>query len=219
MIKIDLHTHSIISPDGAGSIMQSDFETLLTSGKLDCIAITDHNETSLALHLHKKLGNKIIVGEEIMTRDGEMIGLFLTKTISPGLSAKETVKEIKKQGGLVYIPHPFETLRKGLQKNVLEQIIDEIDIFEVFNGRGLLRGKTKEATAFAMEHNLIGAASSDAHGLGGIGNTFSVLSNIPTSQTLKKLLQQGHLRRKYAPLWSYFYPVINIIKNKIFSHE
>ncbi|MBI5122508.1 PHP domain-containing protein [Candidatus Roizmanbacteria bacterium] len=217
MIKIDLHTHSIISPDGAGSITEENFEQLIREGVLDCIAITDHNETSFALRLHKKLGDKIIVGEEIMTRDGEMIGLFLSKTISPGLSVSETVKEIHKQGGLVYIPHPFETLRKGLQKDVLGQIVGKIDILEVFNGRGLLRGKTKEATEFARANNLIGAASSDAHGYGGIGKTFSLIRELPTHKTLKILLQQGRLKRKYAPLWSYLYPVLNIIKNKFFK--
>ncbi|HEX8932507.1 MAG TPA: PHP domain-containing protein [Patescibacteria group bacterium] len=216
MIKIDLHTHSIISPDGAGSITATDFENLLKQGVLDCIAITDHNETSLALELHKKLGDRIIVGEEIMTREGEIIGVFLNKTIPPGLSVVATIKEIKKQGGLVYVPHPFETLRKGLQEDILEKIVDSIDILEVFNGRGLLRGKTKEATTFATVHNLVGASSSDAHGYGGIGKTFSLIKEIPSRKTLKSLLQQGELQKVYAPLWSYIYPTFNLIKNKFF---
>ncbi len=213
MIKLDLHTHSIISPDGAGSITASDFEKFLSQKVLDCIAITDHNEVNLALELHKKLGDKIIVGEEIMTNEGEMVGLFLKQKISPGLTAKETAEEIHAQGGLVYIPHPFETLRKGLQRETLEKIIEDIDIFEVFNGRGLLRGKAKEATEFAKAYNLTPAASSDAHGPGGVGNTFCLIKEIPSKSTLKDLLRQGRLNRRYAPIWSYLYPIFNIIRS------
>ncbi len=215
MIKIDLHTHSIISPDGAGSITKQDFKRFLTNGILDCIAITDHNETRLALELHKELGDRIIVGEEITTRDGEMIGLFLQKTISPGLSAKKTAEEIHKQGGLVYIPHPFETFRKGIQKKTLEKMIQDVDIFEAFNGRGRFRGKTKEAALFAEEYQLVIVASSDAHGSSGIGNTYTVIDSLPTRGSLSSLLQKGQLQKNYASLWTYAYPAVNFVRHKV----
>ncbi len=215
MVKIDLHTHSIISPDGAGSITEFDFQGFLEKGVLDCIAITDHNETYFAEMMHKKYGEKIIVGEEITTSEGEMVGLFLHKKIPAGMSARDTAKAIHDQGGLVYIPHPFETLRKGMQLPVLEKIVKEIDIFEVFNGRGRWRGKAKEADVFAKKHNLIGAASSDAHGARGIGRTFSIIEKLPTKLTLKSLLQKGRVEKTYASLWTYLYPIMNIIKKKI----
>jgi len=215
MFKIDLHTHSIISPDGAGSIKENDFKKFLEKGILDCIAITDHNETSFAIELRKKLGDKIIVGEEITTKDGEMIGLFLNKTIPAGLSAKQTVREIKKQNGLIYIPHPFETFRKGVKRKILEEIINDIDIFEVFNGRGVLRGKAKLALEFAEKYNLPQASSSDAHGHGGIGRTYSIVSKMPTRNNIKQLLSSGKLQRNYAPIWTYLYPVTNMIKTKL----
>jgi predicted metal-dependent phosphoesterase TrpH len=215
MYKVDLHTHSIISPDRAGSITISDYEKFLNEEVLDFVAITDHNETSFAQMMHKKHGDKIIIGEEITTTDGEMIGLFLQTTIRPGLSAQQTAEEIHKQGGLVYIPHPFEIFRKGLQKPVLDKLIDQVDIFEVFNGRGRFRGKTKEAEVFAREQRLIGAASSDAHGPGGIGNTFSIISEKPTVKSLKKLLREGSLHKQYASLWTYLYPAMNIVRNSI----
>jgi predicted metal-dependent phosphoesterase TrpH len=215
MVKIDLHTHSIISPDGAGSITELDFQGFLEKGELECIAITDHNETYFAEMMHKKYGEKIIVGEEITTSDGEMVGLFLNKKISPGMSAKETAKAIHDQEGLVYIPHPFETFRKGMQLPVLEEIVKEIDIFEVFNGRGRLRGKAKKAEAFAKRYKLVGAASSDAHGARGIGRTFSIIEKLPTRLTLKTLLREGKLEKTYASLWTYLYPAMNIIRKKI----
>ncbi|MCA9330415.1 PHP domain-containing protein, partial [Candidatus Saccharibacteria bacterium] len=117
MYKVDLHTHSQASPDGG--ITAEQYAHVLSTGLLDMIAITDHNSIAYAQEVQKQLGDKIIVGEEIMTNDGEIVGLFLTQVIEPGLSAQETCRRIKAQHGLVYIPHPFETVRKGLHPEKL----------------------------------------------------------------------------------------------------
>lgn len=211
--KVDLHSHSIISHDGG--ITGDEYEETLSSGTLDCIAITDHNETSFARIMQKKLGEKIIIGEEITTTEGEIIGLYLHETIPAKLSAVETVKRIIAQGGLVYIPHPYEIFRKGLQSKTLEAIKDDIDIVEVFNGRGQIRGKPKEALTFADLYEKPMAASSDAHTVRGIGRTYSIVTEFPTHKTLKELLVRPQLSRKYAPLYTLLYPSINRIKNKI----
>jgi len=211
--KIDLHTHSIISPDGG--IREFEYKKLLEEKILDCIAITDHNKIDFAQKLQEKLGNSIIVGEEITTKDGELIGLFLKKVIQAGMSASETAKEIHEQGGLVYVPHPFETLRQGVQLEILENMTGEIDIIEVFNGRGKWRGKTNKALEFAEKYGIVGAASSDAHGFKGIGKTYSVIDELPTRESLKKLLREGELEKVYAPIFAFLYPSINRIKNKI----
>lgn len=140
MYKVDFHTHSTASPDG--SIKAAQYKQLLDSGRLDAIAVTDHNRIDFALALQQELGSKIIVGEEIMTTEGEIIGLFLKELVPAKLSPLETVQAIKKQGGLVYIPHPFETVRKGLQAKSLAAITDYIDIMEVYNGRAMLQNRT-----------------------------------------------------------------------------
>lgn len=212
-IKVDLHSHSIISHDGG--INAAEYEQALESGKLDCIAITDHNETSFARIMHQKHGDKIIVGEEITTSDGEIIGLFLKETIEPGFSAEETVKQIHAQDALVYIPHPFETFRKGVQRDVLEKIKDEIDIIEVWNGRGALRGKPKDAATFASHYELSVASSGDAHERQGLGYAYSCVEEMPTKKTLKHLLTRPLLAKRYAPPYTLLYPMINRIKNKI----
>src|SRR6266704_2205886 len=172
--KIDLHTHSIISQDGG--ITAAQYEKLLQSGELDCIAITDHNETSFARIMHKKLGDRIIIGEEIDTFEGGGIGL------------DEAIASIKHQGGLVYLPHPYEKFRKGLRHSSVERIATDIDIVEVFNGRGRFRGKPTLAQQFALKNNLAQAASSDAHGWKAAGFTASDLTDFPTHKTLKNLL-------------------------------
>lgn len=213
MLKIDLHTHSIISHDGG--IASDEYELLLNSGKLDCIAITDHNETRFARNMHKKLGDRIIVGEEISTKEGEIIGLFLKETIPGGGSIDEAIANIKLQGGIVYLPHPFETFRKGIQQEVVDRIKGDIAIVEVWNGRGRFRGKPKQAEQFAIKNDLPQAASSDAHHRRGLGHTYSLISEMPTRTSLEKLLRNGGLEKKYAPFYTFFYPAIYRIKNKI----
>lgn len=211
--KVDLHTHSIISHDGG--ITASQYEKILQSGELDCVAITDHNETSFARIMNKKLGDKIIIGEEISTKEGEVIGLYLTETIPGGISLEEAVASIKHQGGLVYIPHPFEKFRHGLQKEAMMRIASEIDVVEVFNGRGRFRGKPQLAQEFALKNNIPQAASSDAHGWRGLGHTASTLKEFPVHKTLKHLLTTAILDKTYAPMYTFFYPLLNKIKNNV----
>lgn len=211
--KVDLHTHSIISHDGG--LTEAQYAHLIHARILDFIAITDHNETRFARIMQGKLGDKIIVGEEIKTSEGEIIGLFLQKTISAGLTPEETIKEIRAQGGLVYVPHPFETFRRGLQADPLKRIARDIDIVEIFNGRGRWRNKNQLAKAFVAQHQMTVAASSDAHCPLGIGKTYTMIRGIPMKKRLKKLLRQGDLRKEYAPLLAFLCPAINRIKNKV----
>ncbi|HVF69881.1 MAG TPA: PHP domain-containing protein [Xanthomonadales bacterium] len=214
MYKVDLHTHSIISYDGG--ITKKQYTRLLDKGVLDCIAITDHNETSFARVLNSELGDKIIVGEEVKTTDGDIIGLFLKRTIPPGLSAVETVSEIKKDGGLVYIPHPFEKIRDSLQEEDLMKIINQVDIIEVFNGRGVWRGQPDKAAEVAFTHKAAMASSSDAHCLPGIRTAYSLISKFPDRGSLRELLQKGQLQRKHAAFYSLICPGFNKLKNKLF---
>ncbi len=211
--KIDLHTHSIISHDGG--LTEAQYTKLIKTQVLDYIAITDHNETRFARIMQQKLGERIIVGEEIGTTAGEIIGLFLKETIPGGLTPEETVHAIKAQGGLVYIPHPYETFRKGLQQEALERIAKDIALFEIFNGRGRWRGKNNLAMQFARLHNIVGAASSDAHCILGIGKTYTMIDKIPQENNLTMLFQNADLQKEYAPLISLLCPVVNKIKNKV----
>src|SRR5882757_1674551 len=128
MYKIDLHTHSTASQDG--SLRLDDYHKILKQGGLNYIAVTDHNTIEQALELQRTLAEHIIVGEEITTLEGEVIGLYLSKLVPAGLSAKQTVQAIHEQGGLVYIPHPFETVRKGLSLEALDAIAQQVDIVE-----------------------------------------------------------------------------------------
>ena len=213
MIKIDLHTHSVGSPDGG--ITAEEYGRLLNDKVLDMIAVTDHDSIEQALVIQNKLGPRIIIGEEITSLEGEIIGLFLKQKVEPGLSALQTVQAIKSQGGLVYIPHPFETVRKGITQSVIESISDEIDIVEVYNGRAVFQNKGPQALTWARLHNKIGAASSDAHGLKGVGTTYSSVESVPNKESFLEVLKTARLTTKRPPLLSLFYPKYNRFRDKI----
>lgn len=211
-MKIDLHTHSVASPDGA--LTEAHYSKMLLEGRLDYIAITDHDTTAFAQALQAKLGPQIIVGQEVTTSEGEIIGLYIVRDIPSGLSAAQTVQAIKKQGGLVYIPHPFETVRKGLNLQTLNTIVKDVDIVETRNGRAIFQNKSKKAAEWAAKHKVPGAASSDAHGWHGWGKTYTLLPDIPTAATLPHLLQAAKYKVGSPGLRGVLYPKLNRIRRR-----
>lgn len=211
--SIDLHTHSIASPDG--SLQIADYRRALDSGHLDYIAITDHNTIEMAEQFQNELGSQIIVGEEITTRAGEVIGLYLTAAVPPQLSLRETIQVIKEQGGLVYIPHPFETVRKGLSREELKTIAADVDIMEVYNGRAVFQNRSFEAAAWSKKHEVPAAASSDAHGRLGWGKTYSIVQETPIRDNLPGLLKNAQLRHRFMGFRGLWYPKYNRMRKKL----
>lgn len=212
--KVDLHTHSVASYDGG--IGKEEYARVLETGELNCIAITDHNEISFAKEMRQAYGDKIIVGEEITTKDGEIIGLFLEKVVPKNKTALETVKLIHEQDGIVYIPHPYETLRKGLQMDVLQNIPKDVDIIEVFNARARWRGESSRALKFAHKYKKAQASSSDAHCRMGIATSYSIINEMPSKENIVQLLETAKLEKSYAPIISYLCPAANKIINRLF---
>jgi predicted metal-dependent phosphoesterase TrpH len=215
-IKLDLHSHSILSYDGGNSA--NDYREALDSGRLDQLAITDHNEIAFALELQKELPAKIIVGEEIMCAGNiEIIGLFLKSRIAPGKSITKTITAIKIQGGLVYIPHPLDTWRHGIGREKLLQIINEVDIIESYNGRSY---SNKASRVLALEivnlnQNIVNAASSDAHSKHGLGKAYTEISGWANVNTLIDRLKKGNFHRKHAGLREILAPSFNKISKRL----
>lgn len=197
-----------------GGITEKEYRQVLQSGKLDFIAITDHNTITFAQKLRKKIGEKIIVGEEISAKEGEIIGLFLSGPVSPGLSFKKTVQEIHKQGGIVYIPHPFDILRKGVGEKVLLANISNIDILEGFNARMILGRYNTKAQIFAREHKLPLGVGSDAHTILGLGRAYAIVEKPYTKKQACILLHSAYFHMQYQPLSAFLAPKLNRIKQK-----
>ncbi|HET7378514.1 MAG TPA: PHP domain-containing protein, partial [Gaiellales bacterium] len=172
LIDVDLHMHTSHSHDCA-----TDPEALVDhciAQGLGAIAITDHNEVSGAIEaaaLDKPI--TVIVGEEVKTSQGEVIGLYLHERIEPGMSMADTIAEIQRQGGLVLMPHPFDRLHTIPDSATLLRNLDQIDIFEVYNSRLLFDSFNDDALRFATKYNLVQSAGSDAHVLQGIGTAIN----------------------------------------------
>jgi predicted metal-dependent phosphoesterase TrpH len=213
MFKIDLHTHSTASPDGGINRLQ--YKKAMHTGLLDYIAVTDHNTIKFARLLHQEFGDRVIIGEEIMTSVGEIIGLFLEERIKPGQTPLETVRQIKEQGGFVYVPHPFETIRKGLHPAVLEELVDYVDIIEIYNGRAWLQNRNAQAVVWTRLNQKIGAASSDAHGYGGLGRTFTSIAEPPTADNLLRLLDNGTPQGATPSIRALLYPKYHRIRKRL----
>ncbi|MCL2706568.1 MAG: PHP domain-containing protein [Dehalococcoidia bacterium] len=175
MIKVDLHIHTHYSGDSDTSLEQLT-ERCQKLG-LGAIAVTDHGTAEGALKLSRQnTPFKLIVGEEIESSEGEIIGLFLKKSIPCRLSPEETIRRIREQGGLVCIPHPFDRYRSSaMQSATLERIADQVDIIEVFNARTIQLQNLKLPNEFAGRHHLLAGAGSDAHSLAEIGRAYIVI--------------------------------------------
>ena len=211
---LDLHTHSYGSPDGGLSL--NEYRRMLESGKLDVVAITDHGSIKTAQDIQAKLGElgeRIIIGEEIKTTDGEIIGLYLNESIPEGMTPAETVVAIRAQAALVYVPHPFEKIRSGMSKAGLASILPDVDIVESFNGRAYGRNpekKLRELTDYVDNIHWSYAASSDAHGGIGWGRTYSIVDTLPTKDSLVTLMKSASYSRKRVGL-GILYPKVNRI--------
>jgi predicted metal-dependent phosphoesterase TrpH len=213
MYKADLHTHSAASPDGG--LSAEDYKWALESHVLDIIAVTDHDTIAFAEALQQSLGACIIVGEEISSTEGDIIGLYLKKHIRPGMTAPETVDAIHAQGGLVYIPHPFEKVRKGLQKVTLDALASKVDIIETYNGRSWLSSNSSRAQAWTATHNVSAACSSDTHGRRGWGKTYSLLADMPTQVNLLASLLNARSVADSVGLIGRLYPKLNRIRKHL----
>jgi len=171
LLKADLHIHTEYSTDCNTSLEQV-INRCLELG-INCVAIADHGTAEGALKMRAIAPFPVIVAEEILTPHGEIMGMFLNETIPSRLPVEQAISRIKAQGGLVCIPHPFDTFRRSaLDGKTVEKIVEQIDIVEVFNSRAILLRDSTRAQIFAQKYGLPGSAGSDAHTFGEIGNAY-----------------------------------------------
>lgn len=163
LVRIDMHSHTHLSPDSNAQL--KDIIRAVERRGLDALAVTDHNRIGGALRLREIASFLIVVGEEVMTTEGEIIGLFMSEEIPAGLSPEETVARIHGQGGVVYVPHPFDRIRRGshLAGPALKRLLGQIDVVEVINSRTTLPWDNQRAERFCALHGLRRGAGSDAH--------------------------------------------------------
>ncbi len=199
-IHVDLHMHTDHSPDCATPV-----DTLLDTAKragLGAIAITDHNEISGALEARDRAdGIKVIVAEEVKTADqGEVIGLFIEEKIPRGMTLQETIAEIRRQGGLVYVPHPFDRMHAVPDYEHLLDVVGDIDAIEVFNPRVAFSAFNEEAARFAAKYRIVAGAGSDSHVAQGLGSVKIRMRDFDGAEEFLESLRDADIVRKRQSL-------------------
>jgi len=200
LIDVDLHMHTDHSFDCATPV-----EVLLSEARaqgLGAIAITDHNEISGAREAAAKAeGIQVIVAEEIKTANqGEVIGLFIHERIPRGLTLEQTIAEIKRQGGLVYVPHPFDRLHSVPDYEHLLPVLEQIDAIEVFNPRVAISEFNDEAARFAAKYRIPAGAGSDAHVPQGLGSVRIRMREFDGPEEFLQSLRDADIIRNPASL-------------------
>jgi len=172
-IRVDCHVHTMYSGDAVTTV--AELAERVAAARLDVVCITDHNAVKGAqAAIEADIGCRVVVGEEIRTGAGEVIGLFLTERIPYGIDVRDAVARIRSQGGLVYVPHPFDPVRHCLREDVLVALCAEgsVDAIEVFNAKAGLDHMNDRAAALAEEFDLPGGVGSDAHDPDALGAAF-----------------------------------------------
>jgi predicted metal-dependent phosphoesterase TrpH/glycosyltransferase involved in cell wall biosynthesis len=200
LIHVDLHMHTNHSHDCATPV-----DKLLETAKergLGAIAVTDHNEVSGALEARERAnGIKVIVGEEVKTADqGEVIGLFIEEKIPRGLTLQETIRAIRDQGGLVYVPHPFDRMHSVPDYEHLLDVVEDIDAIEVFNPRVAFSAFNEEASRFAAKYRIVAGAGSDSHVPQGLGSVKIAMRDFEGPEEFLESLRDADIVRKKQSL-------------------
>jgi predicted metal-dependent phosphoesterase TrpH len=196
---VDLHVHSCRSKDS----LSRPEELIMWMGRrgVDVIAVTDHDAIDGAYEAARLAPGAVIIGEEIRTDCGEIIGLFLRDHIPPGRSPEETVERIHDQGGLVYVPHPTDHLRGStLTAVALERIVHDVDLIEVFNARVMRSVRNREARALAECRGLLMGAGSDAHRARDIGLATVDMPGFTDAESFLAALPHGHVSGRLTDL-------------------
>jgi predicted metal-dependent phosphoesterase TrpH len=201
--KVELHSHTLYSKDCLTSL-EVMIQTCERNG-IDRIAITDHNTAEGALALEKLAPDLVIVGEEIMTTQGEILAFFVKETIPPGLTPDETIKRLRDQGAVISVSHPYDRLRKGAWEEAdLLKIVDRVDAIEVFNARCLYTADNANALAFAQKHNKPGTVGSDAHLPYEVGKATLEMQPFEGPGDFYESLRRANAVTKLSPFWVHF---------------
>lgn len=208
-LKTVFHVHTDYSDDSDNQIAH----IIESAGRLGvhCLAVTDHDSIEGAQILAAEAGPglNVIVGQEISTPDGHLVGLFLHERVDPGMSPRRTAESIKEQGGLVVAPHPFNSIFSCGLRDALFDFVDLIDIVEIANAQNLLPFPDRKAAKFAQTYHLPGLVGSDTHQRNSLDACYQWLppfdgpASFLKSVALAKLVPGRHRLRYFA--WTALY--------------
>jgi len=196
-VRVDMHSHTMFSGDSTTTLDEI-IESVVEAG-IDVLCVTDHNAIDGAVRLQRALEGdgicRVIVGEEVRTHTGEIIGLFLNEKIPFGANAIDTATQIRAQGALVYVPHPFDPLRRNLTEASLIEItgLGLVDAIEAHNSKTSLKSLNVKAAEFGNEHHLALGAGSDAHVPLALGSAYMEMPDFDGPTDFLQKLRHGRI--------------------------
>jgi hypothetical protein len=205
--KVDLHLHTCVSKDGV--VHPAEVIKIAKRRGLDRICITDHNTLAGALAAQKIDPEFVIVGEEILTEQGEILAFFVSEWVPPHLSPQETLDRLQAQGAVISVSHPFDRHRSGWTEAMLEAIRPRLDAIEAFNARTIQPKYNERAAAFAAAQGLPVTAGSDAHTAMEIGAAYLEIPAFTTAEEFRANLPQATIHGKLSPAWIHFFSRLN----------
>ena len=201
-VRVDCHLHTVASGDSVLTV--EELADRARQAGLDVVCVTDHNVTHAAVAAAERdLGVRVIVGEEVRTPDGDVIGLYLTERIPYVLPLPEVIGLIRGQGGLVYVPHPFDEVRSSVGRELPGLCAaGDVDVIEVFNAKIADQALNDKAARLAQRFGLPGGAGSDAHDAPGIGAAYLEMPDFDGPASFRTALADARVTgefRDHAP--------------------
>jgi predicted metal-dependent phosphoesterase TrpH len=199
MLTVELHSHTLASEDCL--MRPADIVRVCQERGIDRLAVTDHNTVQGALAVQALAPNLVIVGEEILTTQGELLAYFVREEVPAGLSPSETIARLRAQGAAISVSHPFDRHRKGAWREAdLAAILPLVDAIEVFNARVIYPEDNARALEFARAHGKAGTVGSDAHSLMELGRAVLVLphTEAPTGASLARGFAAAQARTRLS---------------------
>ena len=192
-VRVDLHSHTMWSGDSTTT--PDEVVEAVAAAAIDVLCITDHNAIAGAVELAERLPCRVVVGEEMRTSHGELIGLFLSERVPMGAPPAETARIIRAQGGVVYVPHPFDPMRRNLAAEALEALVADglVDAMEVLNAKTSLASLNRRAAEFASTHGVLAGAGSDAHVPDAIGAAYVEMPDFDGPEEFLANLPHGRI--------------------------
>jgi len=202
LINAEFHCHTVYSGDSSNCV-----GALIRAARkrgIDRLAITDHNTIEGALKAKALAPELVLVGEEVLTKRGELLAYYVKEEVPKGLAVEEALRRLKAQGAFISIPHPFDLRRHGWRLEELIELLPEVDALEVFNARCLRKVHNEKALAFAREWSKPMLAGSDAHSLVELGLAVVRLPAFNSAEELRAAVRKAEISGQLLSVADHF---------------
>jgi len=214
MWNVELHCHTYWSSDSLAS--PAALLRVCRQRGIDRLAVTDHNTLRGALEAAALAPERFIVGEEILTTEGELLGYFMTEEIPAGLSPQETIDRLRRQGAVISVSHPYDYARQGAwREEVLRPLLPQLDALETFNARTYSAGPNARAAALARHGGLPGLAGSDAHAPFEVGRALTLLEPFHDAESFRRVLASARLVTRRSPAWVHLISRYAVLRKRL----